>query len=66
MGLGLPLFIAALSLNSFLVYSKAVLKHMRAVMLVSGLVLIAFGVLMLTDNVRWLSGLLPFDFGINF
>jgi cytochrome c-type biogenesis protein len=66
LGLGLPLFLAALSLNSFLVYSRAVLRHMKAVMLISGLILIAFGVLMLTDNVRWLSGLLPFDFGINF
>ena len=39
---------------------------MRAVMLVSGLVLMAFGVLMLTDNVRWLSRLLPAEWGVNF
>ena len=64
LGLGLPLFIASLSVNSFLVYSKSLLKHMRVIMLVSGFILIIFGVLMLTDNVRWLSGLLPAEWDI--
>jgi cytochrome c-type biogenesis protein len=65
-GLGLPLFLAALSLNSFLSYSKRLLKHMRVIMAASGVVLIAFGILMLTDNVRLLSGLLPAEWGISF
>ncbi|KKK95691.1 hypothetical protein LCGC14_2670260 [marine sediment metagenome] len=64
-GLGLPLFLASLSVNTFLSYSKSLLKHMRVIMIASGIVLIVFGVLMLTDNVRWLSGLLPVQWGIN-
>lgn len=65
-GLGLPLFLAALSVNTFLSYSQRLLKHMKAIMMASGFVLIVFGVLMLTDNVRWLSSLLPAEWGINF
>ncbi len=65
-GLGLPLFLASLSVNSFLSYSQSLLKHMRGIMMASGFVLIVFGVLMLTDNVRWLSSFLPAEWGITF
>jgi cytochrome c-type biogenesis protein len=64
-GLGLPLFLAALAFNSFLSYSRAIMRHMRAVMAVSGAVLIAFGILMLTDKLNYLSQFIP-NFGINF
>jgi len=66
MGLGLPLFVASLSLNSFLSYSRRMLRHMRVIMVASGVVLILFGLLMLTDNVQWLSGLLPAEWGFYF
>jgi hypothetical protein len=38
---------------------------MRAIMMVSGSVLIIFGILLLTNNIRQLTSLFP-DFGINF
>ena len=66
MGLGLPLFLASLSLNTFLSYSKGLFRHMRLIMAISGAVLIVFGILMLTDNVRMLSGFLPASWGIEF
>ena len=65
LGLALPFFISSLMFNSFLSYSAKIRKYMRGIMLVSGLVLIAFGVLLLTNNVRQLTALFP-DIGINF
>lgn len=66
LGLGLPFFLASLSLNSFLIYSQKLLKHMRLIMIISGIVLIVFGVLMLTDNIRWITGFLPVEWGFSF
>lgn len=65
LGLAVPFFISSLMFNSFLSYSVKIRKYMRGIMLVSGLVLIAFGVLLLTNNVRQLTSLFP-DIGINF
>ncbi len=66
LGLGLPLFLASLSLNTFLSYSRSMLKHMKVIMMVSGFVLIVFGILMLTDNIRWISNFLPAEWGISY
>jgi cytochrome c-type biogenesis protein len=65
LGLAVPFFISSLMFNSFLSYSVKIRKYMRSIMLVSGLVLIAFGLLLLTNNVRQLTSLFP-DIGINF
>ncbi|MDP2157698.1 MAG: cytochrome c biogenesis protein CcdA, partial [Nitrospirota bacterium] len=65
LGLAVPFFISSLMFNSFLSYSVKIRKYMKGIMLVSGLVLIAFGLLLLTNNVRQLTGLFP-DIGINF
>jgi cytochrome c-type biogenesis protein len=65
LGLAVPFFISSLMFNSFLSYSAKIRKYMRGIMLVSGLVLIVFGLLLLTNNVRQLSTLFP-DLGINF
>lgn len=65
LGLAVPFFISSLMFNSFLSYSVKIRKYMRGIMLVSGLVLIAFGLLLLTNNVRQLTSLFP-DIGINF
>ncbi len=64
LGLALPFLAAALAMNSFLSYSKHIMKYMRVVMLISGLILTVFGVLLLTNKVRGLSGLVS-GFGIN-
>lgn len=66
LGLGLPLFLASLSVNTFLSYSRSMLKHMRVIMMVSGFVLIVFGILMLTDNIRLISNFLPVEWGISY
>ncbi|MEW6109944.1 MAG: cytochrome c biogenesis protein CcdA [Nitrospirota bacterium] len=65
LGLALPFMLSSLGFNSFLSYSARIRKYMRVVMIASGLLLIIFGILLLTNNVRQLSALFP-DFGINF
>ncbi len=65
LGLAIPFFLSSLMLNTFLSYSAKVRKYMKVVMGASGLLLIIFGILLLTNNVRQLSSLFP-DFGIKF
>ncbi|KAF0146491.1 MAG: cytochrome c-type bioproteinis protein [Nitrospirae bacterium] len=65
LGLAVPFFVSALAMNSFLSYSKKLQRYMRAIMIISGLLLIIFGIMLLTNRLRELTGLLP-DFGINF
>ena len=65
LGLAVPFFISALAINSFLSYSKKLVRYMRMIMIISGVLLIVFGIMLLTDQVKYLTGLLP-DFGIKF
>jgi cytochrome c-type biogenesis protein len=65
LGLALPFFVSSLAINSFLSYSKKLMRYMRVIMIISGLLLILFGILLLTNRVREFTGFLP-DFGINF
>ena len=65
LGLGVPFFLSALVINVFLSYSPKLARFMRVIMLISGLLLIIFGILLLTDQIRVLTRLLP-DFGIKF
>lgn len=65
LGLAVPFFLSSLMFNSFLSYSAKIRKYMRVVMLSSGALLIVFGILLLTNNVRLLSALFP-DIGISF
>jgi cytochrome c-type biogenesis protein len=65
LGLGLPFFISSLAINSFLSYSRRLMKYMRTIMIASGVLLILFGVMLLTNRVRELTSLMP-DFGIKF
>lgn len=65
LGLAVPFFVSALAMNSFLIYSKKLQRYMRVIMIISGLLLIVFGIMLLTNRLRELTGLLP-DFGINF
>jgi len=65
LGLALPFFISSLAMNSFLSYSKKLMRYMRVIMIISGLLLILFGILLLTNRVREFTGFLP-DFGIKF
>lgn len=63
LGLALPFMLSSLAFNTFLGYTKVIHKYMKPIMVVSGLILIAFGVLLLLDKVTALSSLIP-DFGI--
>jgi cytochrome c-type biogenesis protein len=62
-GLAIPFMITSLTINSFLSHYGALQRYMRAIMVLSGLLLIAFGVILLTDSVYLLLGIAP-DFGI--
>ncbi|HAM52520.1 MAG TPA: cytochrome C biogenesis protein [Nitrospiraceae bacterium] len=65
LGLALPFFASSLAMNSFLSYSRKLLKYMRVIMVVSGLLLIIFGIILLTNRLRELSSLMP-NIGISF
>jgi len=58
LGLAIPFLFASLAFNTFLSYSKKVRKHMRIIMIASGILLIGFGILLLTNKIVWLSTLL--------
>jgi len=63
LGLSVPFFLSSLAINSFLSHSKKFQKHMRVIMIFSGLLLIAFGVIMLTDRLKDIARFIP-QFGI--
>jgi len=65
LGLAVPFFLSSLMFNSFLSYSGKIRKHMRVIMIASGILLIIFGILLLTNNVQQMLLLFP-DLGINF
>ncbi|RMG05968.1 MAG: cytochrome c biogenesis protein CcdA [Nitrospirae bacterium] len=64
LGLALPFVLSALGINMFLGYSKRILKYMRLIKIISGILLITFGILLLANKVSELSNLFP-DFGID-
>jgi cytochrome c-type biogenesis protein len=65
LGLALPFFVSSLALNTFLSYSKILYRFMRIIMFVSGLLLVLFGIMLLSNKVREISRFFP-DFNIPF
>jgi cytochrome c-type biogenesis protein len=65
LGLALPFFISSLAINTFLSYSKVFYRFMRVIMFLSGLLLIIFGIMLLSNKVREFSRFFP-DFNIPF
>ncbi len=63
LGLGIPFFLSSLALNSFLAASRRIRGHLRAIEIASGVVLILFGILLVTNLfplfVSFLSRFLP-------
>ena len=57
LGLAIPFLFASLAFNTFLNYSKWLRKYMRGIILISGMLLVVFGVLLLTDKITWLTSL---------
>lgn len=62
-GLAVPFFFSAIAFNAFLSRLSLIGRFMRLIKIVSGLLLIIFGVLLLTNHVRDLATMLP-DVGI--
>ncbi|NWF75322.1 MAG: cytochrome c biogenesis protein CcdA [Nitrospirae bacterium] len=65
LGLAVPFILSALAMNIFLSYSQKIVKYMRFIMLISGIILIVFGIMLLTDQIRIIGRILP-DVGIKF
>jgi cytochrome c-type biogenesis protein len=63
LGLAIPFMATSLAINSFLAHFAAIQKYMRLIMIISGLLLIGFGVILLTDKVYVLLNLAP-DLGV--
>ncbi|NWF97703.1 MAG: cytochrome c biogenesis protein CcdA [Nitrospirae bacterium] len=59
LGLAIPFFLFAIGINVFLTHSPKIFKYMRVITVISGVVLIIFGILLLADKIRVLSTLLP-------
>jgi len=57
LGLAVPFLFASIAFNSFLSYSKRLRAYMPIIMLVSGILLIGFGVLLVSDRIVWLTSL---------
>lgn len=65
LGLAVPFILSTLAINLFLSHVKKIHKFMKAIMIVSGLILIGFGIMLLTNKMGQLSALFP-DLGIKF
>lgn len=59
LGLGIPFLLSSLALNTFLSHSRKLLRYMRAIMVISGILLIIFGIILLTNMVTRLIVWLP-------
>jgi len=58
LGLGVPFLLCSLAFNSFLSAFERIKRYMRVITLVSGLFLIAIGILYLTDTFKYISAYL--------
>lgn len=65
LGLAIPFLLASLAINAFLISSRVFYRFMPVIMLLSGLLLIIFGILLLSNKVREFARLFP-DFNIPF
>ncbi len=59
LGLAIPFMLATLAINVFFTYTRKIHKFMRAIAIISGLILIAFGIMLLTNKMGQLSALFP-------
>ncbi len=59
LGLAIPFMVTSLAINTFLSYFTTIQRYMKLIMILSGLLLISFGVILLTDKVYLLLSLAP-------
>ncbi|MCP4632064.1 MAG: cytochrome c biogenesis protein CcdA [candidate division Zixibacteria bacterium] len=57
-GLGLPFLATGLAFNSFLAVSGRIKKHFKIIEVIGGILLVAVGLLLVTDSFSYLSGYL--------
>jgi cytochrome c-type biogenesis protein len=62
-GLAVPFLATSLAMSTFISHFSAIQKYMKLIMIISGLLLILFGVMLLTDRLYLLLGAVP-DFGL--
>lgn len=58
-GLAVPFLLTSLAFNSFLSYSRKLLRYMRPIKIASGVLLIMFGVILLTNQLGTVTGWFP-------
>ena len=58
LGLGVPFFLASLGMNSFLAASSRLRRSLRTIEVVSGVILIAFGIALVTNVFEHFVGFL--------
>jgi cytochrome c-type biogenesis protein len=58
-GLAVPFVLSTLAINMFLSLTRRLQGFIRVFLIISGLVLITFGIILLTNNMAWLSGFFP-------
>ncbi|OGX33932.1 MAG: cytochrome C biogenesis protein [Omnitrophica WOR_2 bacterium RIFCSPLOWO2_12_FULL_51_24] len=56
LGLALPFFVTSLLINNFLVYFKAIKKYLRVISVITGIFLIAVGIMIFTNSFGALAG----------
>ena len=63
LGLAIPFILSTLAINIILTFIKRMRVFVRVLMIISGLVLIAFGIILLSNSLGWVAGFFP-DMGI--
>lgn len=64
-GLALPFLLSAFAINIFFTYSRKLTYFIRGVTIISGVILISFGILLLLDKLAYLAILFP-NLGVKF
>ncbi|MBI4826790.1 MAG: sulfite exporter TauE/SafE family protein [Nitrospirae bacterium] len=64
LGLAIPFLATSLAMSYFISHFSAIQKYMKVIMILSGLLLISFGILLLSDRLYLLLGAVP-DFGLD-
>ncbi len=64
-GLAIPFLVTTFAINAFFTYTRKLDKFIKIITITSGLVLIAFGILLLTDKLGYLASFFP-DLGVKF
>jgi cytochrome c-type biogenesis protein len=59
LGFAVPFVLSTLAINMFLAVTRRLQRFIRVFLFISGLVLIGFGIILLSNNMGWLSGFSP-------